>query len=101
MLRPCTAADAAKLCVIYNHYVRDTVVTFEETDVGETDMAQRILAVTSNLPWIVYEQDAEILGYAYATPWKSRAAYRQSVESGVYLAPALIGRGLGTELYSA
>lgn len=101
MLRPCTPQDAAQICGIYNHYVRDTVVTFEEAPVAAAEMAQRITDVTSRLPWLVWEADGAILGYAYATPWKSRAAYRYAVESSIYLAPSATGQGLGPRLYGA
>jgi phosphinothricin acetyltransferase len=101
MLRPCTATDAAQICAIYNDYVRDTVVTFEESPVTETEMGRRIADVTAQLPWLVWEESGEILGYAYATPWKVRAAYRHSVESSIYLAPRATGRGLGSQLYGA
>ena len=101
MLRPCTPADAAQICDIYNHYVRETVITFEETPVLEADMGRRIADITSHLPWLVWEADGTILGYAYATPWKVRAAYRHSVESSIYLAHHATGRGLGSRLYQA
>lgn len=99
MFRPCTPTDAGQICLIYNHYVRETVVTFEEVPVLETDMAQRIVDFTSRLPWIVWEEGGTILGYAYATPWKVRAAYRYAVECSIYLAQSATGRGLGTQLY--
>jgi L-amino acid N-acyltransferase YncA len=101
MIRPATPADAAQICAIYNHYVRETVITFEESPVAEAEMAQRISDVTSRLPWLVWETGEGILGYAYATPWKVRAAYRHSVESSIYLAPQATGRGIGTRLYEA
>jgi L-amino acid N-acyltransferase YncA len=101
MLRHCKPTDAAQICEIYNHYVRDTVVTFEEAPVPEAEMARRIADFTARLPWLVWEVDAVILGYAYATPWKARAAYRHAVESSIYLAPAATGRGLGSRLYTA
>jgi phosphinothricin acetyltransferase len=101
MHRPCTPADAAQICAIYNHYVRETVITFEETPVSEADMAQRIAEVTARMPWLVCEEDAHIVGYAYAAPWKGRAAYRHSVESSIYLAPTATGRGIGKRLYEA
>lgn len=101
MLRDCTPADAARICDIYNHYVRETVITFEEVPVLEGDMARRITDVTRALPWLVWEVGGELLGYAYAGPWKERAAYRNSVESSVYLAEAATGRGLGSQLYEA
>jgi phosphinothricin acetyltransferase len=101
MIRPCTPKDAAKICDIYNHYVLETVVTFEEVPVSEVDMAQRIAEASSRLPWFVWEQGGIILGYAYATPWKARAAYRHAVEASIYLAHDATGRGLGTQLYKA
>ncbi|MEO6080084.1 MAG: arsinothricin resistance N-acetyltransferase ArsN1 family B [Steroidobacteraceae bacterium] len=101
MLRPCIPADAARICSIYNHYILETVVTFEEIPVQVEEMARRIADVTSRLPWLVYEWDGEICGYAYAGSWKERSAYRYSVESTVYLAPHMVGQGIGTLLYSA
>jgi L-amino acid N-acyltransferase YncA len=92
--------DAARICDIYNHYVRETVITFEESPVLEAEMARRISEITARLPWLVWETDAGVQGYAYATPWKSRAAYRHAVESSIYLAPGATGRGLGTRLYA-
>jgi L-amino acid N-acyltransferase YncA len=101
MLRQCTAADAAQICDIYNYYVRETVVTFEESPVLEVDMARRITDVTAHLPWLVWEVDGTVTGYTYATSWKGRAAYRHAVETSIYLAPEATGRGLGSRLYSA
>jgi phosphinothricin acetyltransferase len=100
-LRACTPADAGRICSIYNHYVLETVVTFEEVPVQVEEMARRIVDVTSRLPWLVCELDGEISGYAYAAPWKERSAYRFSVESTVYLAPQAAGKGIGTLLYGA
>jgi L-amino acid N-acyltransferase YncA len=99
MLRACTPSDAAQICSIYNHYVLQTVVTFEEVPVRIDDMARRIADVSSRFPWLVYERDGEIHGYAYATTWKERSAYRYAVESTVYLAPRVARQGIGTLLY--
>ena len=101
MLRHCTPRDAAPICDIYNYYVRETVVTFEESPVLEAEMAKRIADVTSHLPWLVWEENGAIVGYAYASPWKVRAAYRHAVEASIYLAPNATGRGLGSRLYTA
>ena len=98
-IRACTAADATAICDIYNRYVRETVITFEETPVATAEMAQRIGDVTAHLPWLVAEEQGAILGYAYATPWKARSAYRFSVETTVYVAPGHMRRGLGAALY--
>jgi len=101
MIRPCTAADTRRICDIYNHYIRETVITFEESPIDEAEMARRIESVVPQLPWLVFETDGAIAGYAYAAPWKARAAYRHSVESSIYLAPPFIGQGLGLKLYAA
>ena len=101
MIRPANTADAAAIAAIYNHYVLNTCVTFEEEAVGKEDMAQRMSETfAAGLPWLVWDDAGIILGYAYASKWKSRCAYRYSVESTVYLDQAATGRGLGTKLYS-
>lgn len=101
MIRACLPSDASRICEIYNHYVMATVITFEEVPVTEPEMAQRITSVGASLPWLVWEQNGVIAGYAYASPWKQRSAYRFSVESSVYLCPDFVHQGIGTELYEA
>ena len=100
MIRAATAADAAAIALIYNHYVRETVVTFEEEPVSAQDMAARIADVAAaSLPWLVCEQQGAVIGYARATKWRPRSAYRYSVETTIYLAPQSLGTGIGTRLY--
>ena len=100
ILRECTEGDGRALCAIYNHYVAQTTTTFEEEAVPAAEIARRIAEVTSRrLPWLVCEEDGVVVGYAYAMPWKSRSAYRHSVETTIYLHPDATGRGIGTELY--
>jgi phosphinothricin acetyltransferase len=101
LLRPCASADVARVCEIYNHYVHETVVTFEEAPVAAPEMERRIGEVTARWPWLVCEHGGKVAGYAYATTWRPRSAYRYSVESTVYLAPESTGRGLGRALYGA
>ena len=101
MIRLATSEDAASICDIYNHYVRETVVTFEEQPVAAEAMAKRIADIEVRLPWLVWEEGGRVLGYAYASPWKVRAAYRHSVEASIYLAPTATGRGIGSRLYRA
>jgi L-amino acid N-acyltransferase YncA len=102
MLRPATPADAAAIAAIYNHYVLHTVVTFEEDAVNETEMAQRISEVLgAGRPWLVWDENGRVLGYSYASGWKSRCSYRFSLETTVYLDPHATRRGLGTKLYAA
>jgi L-amino acid N-acyltransferase YncA len=101
-IRAAEAADGAMLAQIYNHYVRNTVVTFEETEVSEADMNLRLAETgEANLPWLVAHSAGRVCGFAYASRWKGRSAYRHSAESTVYLDPTAAGRGLGTALYAA
>lgn len=99
MVRVATVADAPAICAIYNRYVTNTFVTFEERPVDTGEMQSRMRAVLEKLPWLVLELDGEVAGYAYASPWKTRIGYRFAVESSIYLAPAHTGRGFGTALY--
>ena len=99
MIRSASEADAAAICSIYNHYVLNTCITFEEEAVPEADMRVRIRETITSLPWLVLEDDKGVAGYAYASRWKSRCAYRYSVESTVYLRHDAIGQGFGKRLY--
>jgi phosphinothricin acetyltransferase len=101
-IRPATALDAGRIAAIYNHYVTTTTVSFEEEPVTASGMARRIADVdAAGLPWLVLEVDGIVAGYAYATKWRVRPAYRHSVESSVYLDGAFAGRGFGRLLYGA
>jgi phosphinothricin acetyltransferase len=100
MIRDATAADAAQIVDIYNHYILHTVITFETAVVTAQEMAVRIADVQASFPWIVHETDGKIDGYCYATRWRTRAAYRFAAETTVYLLPELARRGLGTLLYN-
>jgi L-amino acid N-acyltransferase YncA len=100
VIRQALATDAEAISRIHNHYILNTVMTFEEQLVSPGEMAERIAEVTSaSLPWLIAEQDESILGYARASKWKGRSAYRFSVETTIYLAPDCFGRGIGTSLY--
>ena len=101
MLRPVHPDDAPAICAIYNHYVLDTPITFEEIPVAPEEMRQRILDVAGTLPWLVFEEDSQLIAYAYAGPWRPRSAYRFTVEATVYLDPASVGKGVGSALLDA
>ena len=100
-IRDCLDADVPRVCDIYNHYIRETVVTFEETPIPVPEMAGRIADVRKRFPWLVIESEGVVAGYAYASLWKTRSAYRFAVETTIYLAADALGRGLGTTLYGA
>jgi phosphinothricin acetyltransferase len=100
MIRLATAADAAAIAAIYNYYVLSTTISFEEMPVAIDEMRHRIENIrAAGLPWLVSEHDGKIVGYAYATRWKERSAYRHSVESSIYLHRDEIGKGFARPLY--
>ena len=100
-VRSALAADAETIARIYNYYVQNTVITFEEEPVSAQAMATRVAEVqNASLPWLVAELDGVVVGYAYASKWKVRSAYRYSVETTIYLERGCEGQGLGTRLYS-
>ena len=79
-----------------------SIVTFELEAVPAADMATRIAGMQqAGLPWLVASIDGVMLGYAYASPWKARAAYARTVETSVYVAVDAAGQGLGKRLYAA
>lgn len=101
MIRNATPADAAALARIYNRYVLETTITFEETAVPDGEMASRIAEVqAAGLPWLVAVDDAgTVLGHAYASKWKGRCAYRFALETTVYLDASAHRQGIGRQLY--
>lgn len=100
-IRSASAKDAAEIARIYNHYVAATCITFETDPVAVCDMAGRIAeTLAAPLPWLVAESAEGLTGYAYASKWKGRCAYRFSVESTVYLSRDHTGKGIGEALYS-
>lgn len=101
-IRDVSANDAGPICAIYNHYIEQTYITFEETPLSRLDIQERIAEVEAGqLPWLVAECGDEIAGYAYASKWKGRCAYRHTVEVTVYLAQAFTGQQIGAQLYGA
>ncbi|MCM1947066.1 GNAT family N-acetyltransferase [Streptomyces sp. G2] len=99
LIRPAVAADLEAVASLYAHYVRHTVVTFDETPPPVAHWRERLAELTERgLPFLVAEVAGEVAGYAYASPWRPKPAYRHSVENSVYLAPEATGRGLGTLL---
>jgi L-amino acid N-acyltransferase YncA len=100
-VRPATGDDAPACAAIYAPYVRDTAITFETEVPTAVEMAARIDKAQGAYEWLVLETDnTGVIGYAYAGEFKSRAAYRWSVETSVYLAGAQRGGGGGRLLYT-
>lgn len=102
MIRKVRTEDAEAICNIYNYYVDDTIITFEEKPVDVAEMRSRIGQINANLPWFVYcdeNHQEKIFGYAYAASWRSRSAFQYSVESSVYIDKNHVGKGIGSKLY--
>ena len=101
-LRPAGTADLEAVQAIYAHHVLTGLGTFEEAPPTLAEMAERHAAVRARgLPWLVAEEDEGVVGYAYAGPFRTRAAYRYTVEDSVYVAEAARGRGVGKALLLA
>ncbi|GAB3481675.1 arsinothricin resistance N-acetyltransferase ArsN1 family B [Marinomonas epiphytica] len=101
MIRSVQLKDAPEIAEIYNYYVTNTCVTFEEQIVTPAIMEARIQSVQDDdFPWLVAELNEKVIGYAYATKWKERSAYRFSVEATVYLSNGYHGKGMGSQLYT-
>lgn len=101
VIRRVAAGDAGDIAAIYNHHVVNTIVTFEETPVDQATMRGRIADIDASHAWFVAEVGGRVAGYAYASAWRPRSAYRHSVETTVYVANDALGQGLGRALYGA
>ena len=98
MIRYVTQRDVKRITEIYNDYIINTTISFEVKPLTEDEMRNRIESVLAHGPFLVWEEDGEIAGYCYAHPWKERAAYHNTLETTVYLAPQYFRRGIGTQL---
>ncbi|MGE2814390.1 N-acetyltransferase family protein [Mycobacterium heidelbergense] len=99
-VRPATAADAAACVEIYRPYVLDTVITFETEVPTVEEMAARIVNARVMHEWLVLDVDGDVIGYAYAHQFNSRAAYQWSVETSVYVAQDRRRAGGGRMVYA-
>jgi L-amino acid N-acyltransferase YncA len=95
-IRPSREDDVPAITAIYAHHVQHGTGTFEIDPPSPSDMAARRAEVLARgLPWLVLEEEGQVLGYAYCNWFKPRPAYRYSAEDSIYLAPGTQGRGLG------
>jgi phosphinothricin acetyltransferase len=99
-IRDATTADLPHVREIYNHYVMNSTVTFDEEAMTLADLKHKFQKITTKkMPFLVAESPrGQLLGYAYVYPWKEKAAYRFTVENSIYLGPASTGKGLGKVL---
>lgn len=100
-VRPARPDDAPAIVGVYAPYVADGVISFEEEPPDAAEMAQRMAAGGDLHPWFAAEVDGRLAGYAYAGPFRTRAAYLWAVETTVYVAADAQGRGIGRVLYKA
>jgi L-amino acid N-acyltransferase YncA len=98
-LRPARATDLPQITDIYAHAVVNGTASYEYDAPDLDEMTKRFTAiVANNFPWLVAQDDGNVLGYAYASPFRTRPAYRFMVEDSIYIAPDAQGQGLGTLL---
>jgi phosphinothricin acetyltransferase len=99
MIRIAIESDIPAMLEIYRPYVENTTYSFEYDVPCQRTFTQRFFDHTAQFPWLVWEEEGRVLGYAYAgAPWE-RAGYRWSAEVSIYLAPEIHGKGVGRALY--
>lgn len=98
-IRTATVDDAQAMLEIYRPYVLETPISFEMEVPSLIDFQSRVAETLGKFPWLICEMDNQIIGYAYAGPFRSRLAYMWSVESTVYVRTGFHGKGIGQDLY--
>lgn len=99
MIRAVTEKDAGRIAEIYGYYVVNTPTTFELEPPSRVDMEHKIRDIQADgYPWLVYEEEGTVMGYAYASRFREREAYRYTVEVSVYLDLESLGHRIGHEL---
>ena len=100
-IRTVQLSDAEAILKVYAPFITDTCISFEYVVPSVEEFAQRIASISAEYPYIVLEEDGEIVGYAYSHRYLERVAYSWDVEVTIYLAPKVQGKGLGVILYDA
>jgi phosphinothricin acetyltransferase len=98
MIRNVRIEDSKDIADIYNHYILNTCITFETEKLSSKDMEERIQKKINKEPWIVYEENNKVVGYAYVGEWRSKAAFNFTKEVSVYLGLEQKSKGIGTKL---
>jgi len=101
MIRIAVETDIPAMLDIYTSYVTDTTYSFEYTPPTQAEFLARFRAISESCPWLVWEEDGAVLGYAYGSLPFERAAYAWCGEVSIYLAPQAHRRGIGRRLYNA
>lgn len=100
-VREVTMDDVIDITKIYNHYVEHTTLTFDLAPITELEMEEKIKTTKVNYPFLVVTEDDEVVGFAFATQWKAKAAYQFCAETSIYMHPNALSKGLGLRLYNA
>ena len=100
MIRPVNLNDVEELLEIYNYYVINSIITFDIEPLTLEIFKEKVERISKIYPFIVFEENNEILGYAYGSQWRSKPAYNHAVESTVYIKHNTQGKQIGTKLYA-
>lgn len=101
-IRPARPDDAASIAGIYAHHVLHGTATFDVEPLGAEEWHEKIASIVARgWPFLVAERDDKVIGYAYATQFRDRAAYAETCENSIYLAPDSLGQGIGSHLLPA
>ena len=101
MVRMVQPSDAPRIAEIYNYYIENTVITFEEEKVTKQDIEQRIQKILKKgFPYIVYEKGGKVIGYAYVNNWRERSAYDITLENSIYVDRYETKQGIGSLLFT-
>ncbi len=100
-IRLATVQDLPRILEIYGPYVKNTAISFEYEIPALQAFTERFWGITAQFPWLVWEEDGMVLGYAYGSKPFERAAYQWSAEASIYLCPEACGKGIGKKLYAA
>ena len=99
LIRLAAKENAAAIAAIYRPYVENSRISFEEVAPDAEQMARRVVGDVPGMhPWFVAAEDGRVIGYAASSPFRTRPAYRWTVETGIYLARDAFGRGIGRRL---
>lgn len=98
-IRLATLEDASEILSIYEPYILNTAITFETEMISVEAFKERMAKIQAQYPWLVYEKDGKIIGYAYATSYRERAAFAWDCEASVYVGEEAHRKGIATKLY--
>ena len=100
-IRMANLQDVPRILEIYSPYVENTAISFEYTVPTLEVFTERFLKITVQFPWLVWEENGIVLGYAYGSLPFERAAYQWNASASIYLCPEACGKGIGKQLYAA